>query len=189
MGNDWTPWFAWLMDLVKFAITFTVGALITLGVIDRVQQARAKHHKLEDAVFQLQLSSLQEFRRATANYEVAAHSAYADLYQWVGKEKTVTMQWYEGAAYGEFRAALDEMKNRFSHDGTVVALVTRLSEAHKGRHRLYDYWVDKRLDGDPDTPISPRRNRTEFDRLLKEATELRLSLARAVEHEMLPAPA
>ena len=34
--QEWTPWQAWWLDLLKFAITFALGAIITLLFVDRM---------------------------------------------------------------------------------------------------------------------------------------------------------
>jgi hypothetical protein len=102
MVEQWNPWFEWIMDLLKFAITFGVSALMTVLVINRVQERRARQRSRADALFQLQMDALREFRRTAATYEVAALSAYTDIYQWRGGEKTAAMQRYEGTAFGDF---------------------------------------------------------------------------------------
>jgi hypothetical protein len=181
MVGAWGPWEAWWYDLLKSAITFTIGAVITLFVIDRIYESREKQRKVEDAIFQLRLGALQEFRRSTANYGVAAQSAYTDLYQWHGKEKTGSMKWYEGTAYGEYLAAVAELHNRFPNRENIVDALAALDIAHKKRHGLYDKWVDSRLDHSPEALIDPGSDRLEFDALHAETLQLRGQIIEAVE--------
>ena len=189
MPEQWSPWFAWMMDLVKFTVTFGLSALVTVLVINRVQERRARQRSRAEALFQLQMDALREFRRAAATYEVAALSAYTDIYQWKGREKTAAMQRYEGPAYGDFLAALDGIEHRFKNNTEAVKLITDLREKHKKRHKIYDRLIDVQLDTGPNLDMWNLANekRKEFDELLSRATRLRQDIISAVESDILAA--
>jgi len=81
MSESWSPWFSWFMDLAKFVFTFGVTALVTLFGINRIQERRTRQQNRADALLRLQMDALHEFRRAAVTYEVAALSAFTDLYE------------------------------------------------------------------------------------------------------------
>ncbi len=171
--QEWTPWQAWWLDLLKFAITFTLGAIITLLFVDRIQRKRDRERNLNRTVFELDLNALREFDKATSTYEVAALSAYVSLYKWQGHDKTEQMQWYESRAFGEYRAAFGELRRRFEGRDEVVGPLEELWDLHEERHQLYDSLVDERLGRDPTKHINPGATRRDFDGLLEKGRELR----------------
>jgi len=187
MVEQWNPWFEWIMDLLKFAITFGVSALMTVLVINRVQERRARQRSRADALFQLQMDALREFRRTAATYEVAALSAYTDIYQWRGGEKTAAMQRYEGTAFGDFTAALDGLGHRFEGNTKATQLIKDLRQAHKIRHKMYDRLVDLQLDSDPELDMRQHAHakRKDFNELLSQATRLRQDIISVVETDIL----
>ena len=187
MLEQWSPWFAWFMDIAKFAITFGVTAAVTLFGINKVQERRARGHHRAEALFQLQMDALLEFRRAAVAYEVAALSAYTDLYQWKGGDKTSTMRGYENTAFGNFEAALDGLEIRFKNSGDTVSKIEKLRTVHKTRHTLYDDLVDTQLDTDEALDLwqDVDAKRDAFGALLGEAKTLRKHIIATVEEDIL----
>ena len=171
--QEWTPWQAWWLDLLKFAITFTVGAIITLLFVDRIQRERDRKRSLQRTVFELDLNALRDFDKAASTYEVAGLSAYASLYKWIGHDKTEPMRWYEGRAYGEYLAAFGELRRRFDGHEGFLELFVELTALHRDRHDLYGKLVDDRLEHEPTKHINPGATRAEFDGLLEKARRLR----------------
>lgn len=189
MPEQWSPWFSWFMDIAKFAITFSATAAVTLFAINRVQEQRARRRNRAEALFQLQMDALREFRRAAVSYEVAALSAYTDVYQWKGGDKTSAMQRYENTAFGDLDAALDGLEIRFKDSSDTVDEIERLREVHKTRHDIYDVLVDMQLDTDEELSLwdSADRKREEFNSLLDEAKKLRKRLIATLEEDILEA--
>jgi hypothetical protein len=189
MAEQWSPWFAWLMDLLKFVITFAVSAMATLGFIDKIQEKRVRQRSRAEALFGLQMDALQEFRRAAVPYEVVALSAFTDLYQWKGGNKTPAMQRYEGEALGHLNAALHGLEIRFKDSSEAMRMLAALREAHDKRHEIYDGLVDEQLDSREALEMWDLADeaRGEFDSLLDEAKDLRRRLIAAVEASILEA--
>jgi len=181
----WTPWQAWWLDLLKFAVTFTLGAVMTLLFVDRVQRARDRKRGIEQAAFELDLNALREFDKALSTYEVAALGAYTSLYTWVGHDKPEPMQWYESGAYGEYLAAFGQVRRRFAGQPGFAELLDALRDAHRDRHILYDGLVDERLDNEPTRHINPRATRSEFEGLLEKARRLRGEIVELGEARLL----
>lgn len=194
IAAQWTPWFEWWMDLLKFALTFGLSALASVLFINRIEERRARRRSREEALFQIQMEALREFHRTATAYEVAAGSAYTDLYQWKGKEKTGAMQRYENESYGEYSAALDRLEHqceKYSRaEGKIFDLIGELRSRHAARHRIYDELVDYQLDstsGDLDLWSEAHERRAEFDQELNEAKRFRQEIVSTVESSVVGA--
>ena len=182
----WSDHKKWWMDLLKWVITSVFAVLGSYFVMDRLQDTKQDARNRADAAFRLEIASLQDFQSALATYEVAAVTAYTDLYQWRGKDKTAGMEWYERQAYAGLLLALADADNRFKTVAGLPDLLTSLRADIDRRHRLYDRWVDLRLDNEASTPISPGTTRAEFDSLTSQISARRAEIVEAVESELLP---
>ena len=185
MNAEWSETKKWWMDLLKWTVTFFVGALLSYCVVDRLEDQRLRERARADASFRLKLSSAQEFQRALVSYDVAAVSAYTDLYQWKGKLKTPAMVWYEREAYAGWIIALEDLEKRFASNTAIMQAVSDLRSANKKRHKIYDGLVDYRLDRSDTTPIDPERTRGDFDELSKTIAQLRGEIVEKIEGMIL----
>lgn len=187
MLAQWNPWFQWGMNLVAFAITFTLSSLVTVLFITRGQERRARLKSRADALFQLQMAALDQFLHAAVFYQNAALSAYVDIYQWKSKDKTAAMQQYEGAAWAGYEAALTRLEHRFKETGRVKPLIARLVHIHKQRHSIYDTLIDAQLDHGPLSDLWDRANekRKQFEGLLTQAKNQSQEIISAIENEIL----
>ena len=137
------------------------------------------------------MDALSEFNRAVTAYEIAAVSAYTDLYQWSGKTKTAAMQRYENESYGEFLAALQRLRHRYEMNPSgktkVLRLMDELLLRHEERHSLYDKLVDYQLDSESqnhDLWRDAHKRRNDFSELLDETKRLKQEIISAVEHDI-----
>lgn len=187
MLEHWNPWFGWAMDLLKFAVTFGASAVVTVLIINRIQEQRARERSRAEALFKFQMDALAEFRRAALIYEVSALSAYTDVYQWKGGDKTAAMQNYGVSAYGNYQVALDGLKHRFKDNSDALRFIEELKETHEKRHKIYDELVDIQLDTGPGINMwsHASKERVRFNKLLKDAGRLRQEINSAVENEIL----
>ena len=176
------------MDLLKSLISFALVAFITSVVLDRYAEQRSKLRVQDDAAFQLRVEALREFRRATMAYEVAALSAFVDLYQWQTMEKSATMLRYEQDTWSAWKAALEEVRFRQSDDPIVKEAVDRLTKAVEARHLIYDGFVNQHLDSKGAISIDPRPRRTEFDQLSQEIATYRAQIIERLETLVLQQP-
>ena len=117
------------MDLVKSIVSFAVIAALTYLVLDRYSEGQAKRRSQEDAGFQLRIDALCEFRRATLAYQVAARSAFADLYQWRGKVRPRRCFITSRRRMSDGSAAIEEVR-RVSDDRELRETMSHLQEAH-----------------------------------------------------------
>ena len=181
MNTAWSETKKWWMDLIKWTVTFFLGALLSYFIVDKLEDQRLQKRAKEDASFRLKLSSAQEFQRALASYDVAAVSAYTELYQWKGKLKTPAMEWYERQAYAGWIIAIEDIEKRFASDKSIQQAISELRSANKERHIIYDHWVDHRLDNADNTPIDPKSTREKFNDLSKKIAQLRGEIVEKIE--------
>ena len=58
MDSPWSEWTSWSMDLLKWIITFLLGAFLSYFVVDRLQETRLKERAKTDALFRLRLDAI-----------------------------------------------------------------------------------------------------------------------------------
>lgn len=187
MDAEWTPWFAWSMDLVKFIFTFGLSALVTIYIIDRFQEKGRKAARRADALFQIDMNALAEFQRTAVQYEVLARAAYVDLYQWQCKDKTANMSQYESTGYGGYLAGVAALERRFGGDQGILQSLECYKLLQNQRHALYDWMVDHQLDSRQ--PVNlwslADEHRKEYNMRLEQAAEARQEVVTAVEKRIL----
>lgn len=184
MTGDWSDSTKWKMDLVKSAVTFTVAALVSLVVFDKIQEWRVERKARADAFYAARLKSLEELRSATVAYDLAAHTAYTDLYEWKTRIKTASMLRYEQDSYPRWVLSLETVQLLFPTSGGDVQ---RLVENANERHKVYDTFVDKRLDNQKNiAKIDPWAGRADFNKLSKTGAELRAGLIAKLQASLFP---
>ena len=182
----WTPWQAWGMDLLKNGIAFTIGAFVTVFILNRLEDRRAANRFVSEAAFQMRVRALDDFRRFTLRYCRAAIAAYTDLYQWIlvpDRTKTDTMRRYEEETFEDFTVAIEAVRERFAEVPRCTELLDQLEVANKERHRLYDVIVDAKLDGGTIPPSRPAADRAAFKKALDEVISIREQVLHLLEHE------
>ena len=182
----WTPWQAWGMDLLKSGIAFTIGAFVTVFILNRLEDRRAANRFVSEAAFQLRVSALDDFRRFTLRYCRAALAAYTDLYQWIlvaDRTKTDTMRRYEEETFEDFTVAVEAVRVRFSDIPRCTELLEQLEVANRHRHTIYDVIVDAKLDGKAVTPSEPAAGRAAFKTAWDEMMNVRDKILVLLENE------
>lgn len=182
---DWTPQKKWWMDLLKSFLSFALVAVASVLVLDRYAAGQAKLRMQADSAFQIRVDALREFRRATLTYEADARSAFIELYQWVGKQKTATMIRYEQDSYKGWKAAVEESL-RTEDDVQLRETLHGFQAAIQSRHFLYDSLVDERLDGKE--AILPWAEKEGFDKKSEEIAALRTRALTRYEDIVLKIP-
>lgn len=181
--NDWSDIQKWRMDLLKSAISFTVAAVVSLFIIDTVQANRAQEKARAEAYYATRLKALEDFRASTVAYDLAAHTAYAELYQWKSKVKTPAMLRYEQEAYPSWWLSIENIQHLFP---THVADAQTLAAKGQERHSMYDRLVDKRLDTTGVAAIDPWSTRKEFNELSESMRKARTELIAKLQGSMFP---
>jgi hypothetical protein len=179
MNAEWSDSKKWKMDLVKSAITFSVAALISLFLIDFVQEQRIQKKARADAEYSARLKALDEFRSTSVHYDAAAHAAFADLFEWKVRLKTPAMVRYEQDAYPKWKASIETTSHMFPEHS---ADIRSLEKAALARHDIYNTLVDQRLDSrEPLKEVNPWPVRGDFHSLSKQSAEARTLVIRALQ--------
>ncbi len=181
--EKWTDKKAWWMDLLKSGIAFTLGAIITVVIINRIEENRTEQRSNRRTYDQLRFTALEDFRKNTLKYSEAALDAYVDLYDWKGPTKTPSMLKYEQEAHDDYLIAKEELERRF----TETALKKQLDEFHRvseERHGIYDRLVDAMLISKQYSSEGPQRDRAKFNELRKKYGELRANIIRVVGDQL-----
>jgi hypothetical protein len=76
MAAEWTDQKKWWMQVLSSALTFTVGVVVTLSVVDRVTGKRAEDRRKWEFATQLQTGALQDFVEADSLYERTTYDAF-----------------------------------------------------------------------------------------------------------------
>ena len=177
---QWSDKKAWWLDLLKSVITFTLAAIITVVVINRIEEDRTKQRSYTEACDQLRFTALEDFRKNTLKYSEAALDAYVDLYEWKGPTKTPSMLKYEQEAHDDYLIALEELERRFEDIPGLKEQIATFHRVSEDRHEIYNRLVDTMLETGQYGSDGPRINRKEFDRLREKYRELRVKITRDV---------
>lgn len=175
------------MDLLKSGITFTIAALVSLFLIDHIQEQRVQNKAKADAAYASRLKALADIRLATVQYDAAADAAFADLFQWSERQKTPAMVRYEQEAYPQWQAAVETAAHLFPQQS---AEISKLAGVARKRHSIYDRLVDERLDSkEAFKLVNPWPVRDEFKLLSDQLVTLRAELVTQLQAAVFPAHA
>lgn len=186
--ESWSPWKLWWMDLVKFIITFGAGALVTVFVLDKIEHKRTAQRVRCQTIIDSKLSALNNFSRSSLGYNEAAYNAWTELYRWRDREMTGAMRRYTEDAHENLTVAVQDISHRFSDYQPVIDNLTAFNKATYKLWRVYDNFVDSRLDrleSEESVPQVPRRDleakRDEFNNNREEVSEIRLRIIKQLE--------
>jgi hypothetical protein len=172
------------MDFLKSAITFSVAAVVSLFVIDYVQEQRIQEKAKADAAYATKLKGLDDFRMATVQYDSAADAAFADLFEWSTRQKTDGMVRYEQEAFPRWLAAVETASHMFPKQADDIS---KLFELARKRHAIYDKLVDERLDFKESVKaIDPWAVRPNFRSLSDELKKSRRDLVETLQAVVFP---
>ena len=187
MATEWSDAKKWQMDLLKSGITFTIAALVSLFLIDHIQERRVANKAKADAAYSARLKALADIRLATVRYDAAADAAFADLFQWSQREKTPAMVRYEQEAYPQWLAAVETAVHLFPQQSPEIS---KLVAAAQKRHSIYDWLVDERLDSKEVTKsVNPWPVRGDFKVMSEQLVTLRAEVVRQMQAAVFPADA
>ncbi len=186
--SSWGPLKSWWMDLLKFFITFAVGALVTVFVLDVIESKRTAQRVRCQTIIDSKISALDNFSKHSLVYSEAAYDAWTELYRWREREMTGAMRRYTEEAHENLTVSLEDVRHRFSDYPKVIDTVTKFEDATYKLWRVYDTFVDSRLDRletEERVPQIPRASlesqRSEFDDRRKEALTIRAEIIQMLE--------
>lgn len=145
----WNPWTTWWMDLLKFSITFSLGAVFTIGILDRLTARRNTEYQRCQTVIDAKTKAANEFAARSLTYREQAYNAWTELYRWRERDLTAPMRRYtEDAKEGLF-AAMEDVSRRFADTKNKELVQQKVDTVKLASHdlwRVYDTLIDNRLD-------------------------------------------
>jgi len=144
--NEWGPWKSWWMDLVKFCLTFGAGAVITVFVLNGIEAKQAAQRVRCQTIIDSKITTLSEFTKSSLIYNEAAYDAWTELYRWREREMTPAMRRYTEDSHENLTIALENVKHRFNEYESVIETLKEFENATYTLWKLYDGFVDLRLD-------------------------------------------
>lgn len=182
MDKEWSDSKKWWMDLAKSAVSFTFAAFVSLFLIGRLQEARVLEKARGDAFYSARLEALEEFREASVGYDLAAHTAYTELYQWDRSPKSEAMLAYEQDAYPRWFISLETIQFLYPELTDKTESVRRLGQT---RHKIYDHMIDAVLDNRSTAQeLQPEQERECFDALGQGSKHARSQLIASIQHSL-----
>ena len=137
--ENWSDPLKWKMDLLKWTLTFSLGALITVGGIGIYE----RHINAEDFKWQkrysLKLNALQDFKINSSTYIKWSYDAIADAV-WCHSNKTSTnMSKWENEGYENFMISLENIRdwNQGEKSKKLITLLDSLEETQIKLGELY----------------------------------------------------
>jgi hypothetical protein len=189
--SDWSDSKKWRMDLLKSAITFSVAALVTLFVVDKIQVRRSFENAQASAYYAERVKALVQLQSETVLYDRSAHTAYTELFQWNSRQKTPAMVEYEQVAYPRWQLVLESAEYLFPNCAGAIQL---LRASNDQRHEIYHRFVYTQIDLKHE--ITPewqdkRRNelwaeRPEFEKLEKTMATRRVEIVNGIQRTLFP---
>jgi uncharacterized protein YydD (DUF2326 family) len=184
--KQWSDEKTWWLDLLKFGITFTLGAIITILVVNRFEEDRAKQWSLTLIDDQLRLTALEDFRKNTFKYHEAALDAYIDLRDhYKGLTKTSSMIRYEQEAYEDYQIAVEELERSFVDVPELKGQIANLNAFNDQRHQIYNKLKDEMKKNQKYGPETPATMRPMFDELRDKFKQIRGAIIRDVGTHVL----
>ncbi|MGV7244385.1 hypothetical protein [Caballeronia sp. M23-90] len=189
--TEWTENKKWCMDLLKNAISFVAAAAITLFVINRVQDSHAFENAKATAYYSERVKALDEFESAALRYDLSAHTAFTDLFEWRSKQKTSAMLKYEQDDYPRWLLALETVQFLFVDCANAVQA---LEDAGTRRHKIYHDNVVAQVDRNGEIDEKWRseqvnnlwKARKEFDNLTDDMGQKRKHLVAGIQTSLFP---
>lgn len=186
--NEWSPWKSWWMDLLKFGLTFGAGAFVTVFLLNEIEAKQTAQRVRCQTVIDSKISTLSEFSKSSLIYNEASYDAWTELYRWREREMTPAMRRYTEDSHENLTIAIENVKHRFSEYKAVIDSVSEYDASTYKLWRVYDDFVDMRLDRletEESVPQVPRTQledqRDEFEMRKKEAEEYRIKLINILE--------
>lgn len=191
--GEWTDAKKWKMDLVKSALAFSVAAVLTLFVVNKIQEVQALENAKASAFYTERVSAMRQLQSETVIYDRAAHTAYTELYQWSSRQKTPAMVEYEQVAYPRWQLVLESAEYLFPDCQNAIKSLRTLNEQ---RHEIYHRFVYTQVDykGEITTAwMNDRRNelwneRAGFEDLETKMSEARIGIIRGMQQALFPIP-
>ena len=193
--KSWGPWKAWWLDVLKFVVTFAFGAVLTIAILNDLEDERAIRSFQWTKAWERDLDVLEEFRKASLLYVQAAEGALADVSRGKDPHDIASVREWRGPANDRFLLSLEAIEIRFVakeesvapllakmknlQEGSVARLLAKIKNLHG---RIYGEYLQLKR---PDTE---KPGFYMWSSAMKEMSELRLQMAMSLEKVIDKAP-
>jgi hypothetical protein len=131
--KDWNPWKAWWLDVLKFTITFSLGAVFTVSVLNKIDEERSLRSFQWRKCWERDLQVSDEFREASLLYVQATKGAFTEI---SGGHKGELVKKWTGQAHSRFLLSLETVDDRFNSRAPEIAKLFYVINSK--RAELYD---------------------------------------------------
>lgn len=111
--NDWSPRKQWWMDVLKFCITFILGALLTVTIINKFESCRAKQEFIWKRQYESNLRIYQDFTKYSLLYHRMAVDAYSDVTKRKKREESENIERFLTEANHNLQLVLESVEQNF----------------------------------------------------------------------------
>ena len=133
--KSWSPWKSWWLDLLKFGITFFIGAVMTITVLDTLEERRSNRVFVARKAWERDVATVEEFRAASLQYVQATEDAMAEASQRrADAQNEIVRRWKEDA-HDRILLSLETINDRFSNRSNQVG--ANLREIEELQRVLY----------------------------------------------------
>lgn len=139
--TSWSPWKSWWLDVLKFGITFFLGALMTITVVDTLQERRAERTYAARIAWERDVATIEEFRAASLLYVQASEDALAQASRGLGHPDNEIVRRWRKNGHDRMLLAIEIVEDRFSHHSGVAAA---LHEFEDTMNQLYGEFLELR---------------------------------------------
>lgn len=131
--EGWSPARKWGMDLLKSAIAFGFGALITVTVLytieDRRTEALTKLLVYWQKNYEYDLVVLEKFQSATNAYVEQGYDVLDDAMNDLTRSSSIIIKQWQDEKYDDFQLSLESVSIRFQNRyGDTEALIKDMNE-------------------------------------------------------------
>ena len=127
----WDDRIKWKLDVLKFVLTFCIGALITAFVIGKHEESENKKRVKWQSTYGLKLKTFKDFEKNSFIYLKWSSDAFADVFWCRSAEEDDRMRKWEDEGYDNFKYSLESLQHWFvqdSSDAELKATIDRLLE-------------------------------------------------------------
>ena len=154
--SDWSPRKQWWMDVLKFCITFILGALLTVTIINEFEGCRAKQEFIWKKQYESNLRIYQDFTKYSLLYHRMAVDAYSDVTKRKKREESENIERFLTEANNNFQLVLESVEQNFGkplelkklridYDGIFTEYKRTYSFIHFNKEELPDAELNNRL--------------------------------------------
>ena len=182
--NDWSPRRQWWMDVLKFCITFILGALLTVTIINEFEGCRAKQEFIWKKGYESNLRIYQDFTKYSLFYHRIAVDAYSDVIKRKKREESENIERFLTEANNNLQLVLESVEQNFGNPAELKKLRVDYDDIFTEYKRAYSFiWFNKEKFSDAESNKRIQKFRQVADQFLISRTDAIRCLERKLRKE------